>query len=163
LPPAEPLRAHAKTLEEALSQENRKGVEVASGQMAEAVAVALNVKAPRVRVLGVRPHEITDDYIDETFGDYDPSTAVIRLWMRTAIKQKPTSYGTLVSTLCHEICHHLDVVHWGFPNTFHTRGFYERTAILYHFVRDTPVRQLVWSHQSDGTFRINWPATMKQR
>ncbi len=163
LPPAEPLRSHAMKLEEALARENRKEVELASSKLADAVTTALSVQAPPVKVLGVRPHEITEDYIDETFGDYDPSTGLIRLWMRTAIRQKPTSFGTLVSTLCHEICHHLDVVHWGFPNTFHTRGFYERTAVLYHHVRNTPVRHLVWTQQADGAFRINWPQTMRQR
>jgi hypothetical protein len=42
------------------------------------------------------------------FGDYDPETSVIRVWMRTAVRKEVTSFGTFLSTLCHEFCHHLD-------------------------------------------------------
>jgi hypothetical protein len=81
--------------------------------------------------------------------------------MRTAVREKATSFGTLLSTLCHEICHHLDVVLMNLPNTFHTRGFYERAGLLYHHIKGTPMRPLVWDKQKNGTFRINWPATMR--
>ncbi len=50
--------------------------------------------------------------------------------MRTAIQKRVTSFGTFLSTLCHEFCHHLDCQHFGFRGTPHTRGFYERTAAL---------------------------------
>ncbi|MBI4533510.1 MAG: hypothetical protein HY711_06140 [Candidatus Melainabacteria bacterium] len=62
--------------------------------------------------------------------------------------------------LCHEFCHHLDVVWLGFPNTFHTRGLYERAALLYHHIRSTPFRPLIWVEQPNGTFRLNWAKTM---
>jgi hypothetical protein len=163
LPPAEPLRAHARALEEALSKDSRTDVKLASNAIAATLAKAFDVKVPAVRILGARPLEVTETSADELFGDYDLETALIRLWMRTALKKKPTSYGTFLSTLCHEFCHHLDVVKLGLPNTFHTRGFYERAGLLYHHVRNTPVRQLVWTEQSDGTFRINWPETMRGR
>ncbi|HMY02596.1 MAG TPA: hypothetical protein PKA48_04550, partial [Candidatus Obscuribacter sp.] len=92
---------------------------------------------------------------------YDFETTLIRLWMRTARLKKVTAYGTFLSTLCHELCHHLDVVHLELPHTYHTRGFYERAALLYHHARNTPVRKIVWTELDDGTFEVNWAETMK--
>lgn len=161
LPPSDTLRQLAQQLEQALSQEDRKKIEVVCNQIAAAVAANFQVKTPKVRVLGARPLEETEDSVDETYGDYDFATAEIRLWMRTAVLEKMTSFGTLLSTLCHELCHHLDVVSFELPHTYHTRGFYERAGLLYHHVRGTPMRQLFWDELNDGTFRINWPQTMR--
>jgi hypothetical protein len=70
---------------------------------------------------------------------------LIRVWMRTAIRKEITSFGTFLSTLCHEFCHHLDFQRFGFRDSWHTRGFYERTAALYHHSRGTPPKQLFWA------------------
>jgi hypothetical protein len=161
LPPAEPLRILAKQLEEAMKIEDKRKIQSACNDIAISVSQHYGVTPPTVRILGVRPLEEAGDRVDETYGDYTFATQRIRLWMRTAVLEKMTSFGTLLSTLCHEICHHLDVVHYGFDNTFHTRGFYERAGQLYHHVRGTPPRALVWDRQKDGTLRINWPKTMR--
>jgi hypothetical protein len=59
----------------------------------------------------------------ELFGDYDPETTVIRVWMRTAVRKQVTSCRTFFSTLVHEFCHHLDIEKMGFSDSPHTRGF----------------------------------------
>jgi hypothetical protein len=161
LPPAGPLQQMARDLEEAMASEDKRRIEAACSAIAASVSNSFNVAPPTVKILGVRPLEERGDRVDETYGDYHFEKVRIRLWMRTAVLEKMTSYGTLLSTLCHEICHHLDVVSFGFDNTFHTKGFYERAGILYHHVRGTPVKQLVWDKQKNGTLRINWPATMR--
>ncbi|HLV94019.1 MAG TPA: hypothetical protein VKS44_02415, partial [Candidatus Acidoferrales bacterium] len=38
-------------------------------------------------------------------------------------------------------------------------GFYDRTAILYHHLRGTPPKQLVWVPVSRTRWRIDWPRT----
>jgi hypothetical protein len=48
--------------------------------------------------------------------------------MRTAVRKDVTSFGTFLRTLCHEFCHHLDFQKFGFNDSWHTRGFYERAA-----------------------------------
>ncbi len=161
LPPAEPVRTHARQMEEALAREDRKAVQISATAIGVAFSGAYDIPAPKVRILGVRPREVTETSVTETFGDYDTETHKIRLWMRTAVLQKPTAFGTFLSTLCHELCHHLDVVHLDLENTYHTRGFYERAGLLYHYIRATPVRQLVWTEQKGGRYNINWPETMR--
>jgi hypothetical protein len=161
LPAEVRLQQCAKDLEVLLKSQDRRKIEVASNELAAIVAGGFGVAIPTVKILGVRPLEEHGDRVDETFGDYDFATARIRLWMRTAVLEKTTSYGTFLSTLCHELCHHLDVVGFGLPHTYHTCGFYERAGLLYHHVRGTPPRELVWDKQSNGTFRINWPLTMR--
>jgi hypothetical protein len=161
LPPAEPLRSVAKDLEAAMTSEDRKKIQSICNVIAKHVSESFDVQSPKVRVLGLRPLEEGDRQVDELFGDYDLEIKLIRLWMRTAVLGKMTSYGTFLSTLCHELCHHLDVVHFDFENTFHTRGFYERAGLLYSHARGVPNRVLVWTRQKNGVLRINWPATMK--
>jgi hypothetical protein len=78
-------------------------------------------------VLATRPLRVQEvGWATELFGDYHHDNKLIRVWMRTAVQKHVTSFGTFLSTLCHEFCHHLDRERLGFPHTPHTRGFYER-------------------------------------
>ena len=79
-----------------------------------------------VRVLAARPLKVRETWATELFGDYSPQTMLIRVWMRTVVRKEVTSFGTFLSTLCHEFCHHLDFQKFGFRDSWHTRGFYER-------------------------------------
>ncbi len=160
LPPAEPFRSYALQLKDALAAEDRKAVLVASRLLIYALSDFYQVKRPSVRILSVRPQETQGEWIFQTFGDYNPETLLIRLFMKTAVQKKTSSYGTFLSTLVHEFCHHLDVVSLELPNTFHTRGFFERVAVLYHHIQNTSVREIVWQKLSDGTYGVNWAKTM---
>ena len=112
-----------------------------------------------VRVLAARPLRVREHWATELFGDYQPETMLIRLWMRTAVRKEITSFGTFLSTLCHEFCHHLDFQQFGLPDSWHTRGFYERTAALYHHARGTQPKRLFWLPIQGGRWRIDWPRT----
>jgi hypothetical protein len=37
------------------------------------------------------------------------------------VRKQVTSFGTFLSTLCHEFCHHLDYQQFGFRGSWHTR------------------------------------------
>ncbi len=160
LPDVEPLRSQSLILKEALVTDEQKTVQKACKAIIDTLSIAYEVEKPSVRVLSARPLEEGKNWVFELFGDYDPEKVRIRLWMRTAVQKKATSYGTFLSTLCHEFCHHLDVVSLELPNTFHTRGFYERTALLYHHLQNTPVRPIVWQQQKNGTYLVDWARTM---
>jgi hypothetical protein len=115
------------------------------------------VRRCAVRVLAARPLRVRGCSTIELFGDYHPDTILIRVWMRTAVRKEVTSFGTFLSTLCHEFCHHLDFER--FPDSWHTRGFYERTAALYHHAKGTPPKRLVWVPLRGKRWRIDWPRT----
>jgi hypothetical protein len=161
LPPEEPLRGIAHAIEAAMQAEDRAAVEAACGALAHEASRPFGVAAPAVKVLGVRrPQRGGAGWIVEKFGDYEMEKHGIRVWLRTAVRGKVTSYGTLLSTLTHEICHHLDVVHFRFGDSPHTRGFYDRAGLLYHHARGTPPRKLVWMKGYGTTWQIDWPTTM---
>lgn len=124
-----------------------------------AVADFYRVPSCGIRVLSARPLRVRESWAIELFGDYNPATMMIRVWMRTAVRKEVTSFGTFLSTLCHELCHHLDFHLFGFPDSWHTRGFYERAAVLYHHARGTPQKRLYWVPVSGGRFRIDWVRT----
>ncbi|MGA8341817.1 MAG: hypothetical protein WB781_07745, partial [Candidatus Sulfotelmatobacter sp.] len=108
-----------------------------------------------IRVLAARPLRVRENWSSELFGDYTPETMLIRVWMRTAVRKEVTSFGTFFSTLCHEFCHHLDFQKLGFADSWHTRGFYERAAELYHLARGTPPKKLFWVAVPVGRWRID--------
>jgi len=112
-----------------------------------------------IRVLAARPLRVRESWSTELFGDYTPETMMIRVWMRTAVRKQITSFGTFLSTLCHEFCHHLDFQKFGFADSWHTRGFYERAAALYHHARGTPIKTLCWVPVAGGRWRIDWQRT----
>jgi hypothetical protein len=149
-------RFQALTIEAALSSGSTASVRSACKTFLEEAARFYGVPAPKVRVLAARPLKVYETGSMELFGDYDLKTYVIRVWTRTAVRRQVTSFGTFFSTLCHEFCHHLDLHLLGLPSSPHTRGFYARTADLYHHCRGTAPRPLVWRPFGKGRFRIDW-------
>jgi len=111
---------------------------------------------PRLGRTAVAPSQ---SWTSELCGDYSPDTMLIRVWMRTAVRKEINSFGTFLSTLCHEFCHHLDFHKFGFPDSWHTRGFYERAGVLYHCARGTTLKRLFWTPLRGGRWRIDWPRT----
>lgn len=159
LPADDRLQALAHAIESAMKGGSRAGVQAASAEFFTAASSFYGVPKPEIRALAARPLRVREGWSTELFGDYTPGKRVIRLWTRTAVKKQITSFGTFFSTLCHEFCHHLDCERFGFSRTPHTRGFYERTAILYHHARGTPVKKLYWVRMPRGIWRIDWQRT----
>jgi hypothetical protein len=117
------------------------------------------VVPPGIGLLATRPLRVYEGGGSiELFGDYNLATALIRVWMRTAVRRQITSFGTFFSTLCHEFCHHLDCHSLGFRASPHTRGFYQRAAVLYHHGRGTGARRLVWRKLPGNRWMIDWSA-----
>jgi len=159
LPQHNDLIVIAKSIESAMKAETTTEVQNACANFLTTASSFYKVKECGIRVLAARPLRVRENWSTELFGDYDPQTMVIRVWMRTAIKKAVTSYGTFLSTLCHEFCHHLDMQLFNFPDSWHTRGFYQRTAVLYHFARGTAPKKLFWVPMAGGRWRIDWPRT----
>jgi hypothetical protein len=157
LPQDGQLVAIAKSLELAMKATSAD-VRRACAQFLDAASEFYEVPACGIRVLAARPLRVREHWTTELFGDYAPETMLIRVWMRTAVRKEITSFGFL-STLCHEFCHHLDYQRFGFCDSWHTRGFYERAAALYHYARGTPPKRLFWVPVAGGRWRIDWPRT----
>lgn len=159
LPPAEPLQAASRALEAALKAGDRAGVKRAGDEILGQLARFYGIAPPGLSVLGSRPKSSSESgWSWELFGDYDLETAKIRVWMKTAVLGKVTSYRGLLNTLLHEFLHHLDVVKLGFGSTPHTRGFYARVDELYHLALATPPEKrkpLAWI-RSRNVWRIDW-------
>jgi hypothetical protein len=159
LPPNARLPAIAVALQSAMDAGSAADVRRACTDFLATASSFYEVPACEVRVLAARPLRVREYSTTELFGDYHPDTMLIRVWMRTAVRKAITSFGTFLSTLCHEFCHHLDFQRFGFPDSWHTRGFYERAAALYHHARGTPPKQLFWIPVAGGRWRIDWPRT----
>jgi hypothetical protein len=159
LPEAAALQAAAQALEAALAGGEKPPVKRAGEALLRLLSDHYQVAAPALAVLGARPQTVIEgQYSYELFGDYSPDTRKIRVWMRTAVLGKVTSYRGLLNTLLHEFCHHLDVARLGYPDTPHTRGFFCRIDELYHLALATPPdrrKPLVWIKYGAG-WRIDW-------
>jgi hypothetical protein len=157
---ASALPETAKVIEAAMQSENAADVRVGCARFLTQASRVLRVPECGVRVLAARPLR-GREWVTELFGDYTPETMQMRLWMRTAVKKDVTSFGTFLSTLCHEFCHHLDYHLFKFRDSWHTRGFYERAAVLYHHARQTPYKKLFWAPMGKERWRIDWQKTKK--
>ena len=128
LPTDNRLSRIATAIEAAMKIGKTPGVLALSREFLDTAADFYQVKHCNLRVLEARPLRVKERSTLELFGDYHPDTILIRVWMKTAVRKEVTSFGTFLSTLCHEFCHHLDFQRC--PDSWHTRGFYERTARL---------------------------------
>jgi hypothetical protein len=155
------LPATAARIESAMKADQAGEVRSACSEFLTTAAQFYGVPACAIRVLAARPVRVRENWATELFGDYHPETMLIRVWMRTAVRKEITSTGTFLSTLCHEFCHHLDFHKFGFQGSWHTRGFFERTALLYHHARGTPPKRLFWIPVSRTRWRIDWPRTRR--
>ncbi|MFZ1049977.1 MAG: hypothetical protein ACLPH5_10920 [Candidatus Sulfotelmatobacter sp.] len=138
------LQEIAQSLESAMEADNIRDVRSACAEFLASASTFYEVPTCGVRVLAARPLRVRENWSTELFGDYTAETMLIRVWMRTAVRKEITSFGTFLSTLCHEFCHHLDYQKFEFHDSWHTRGFYERAAVLYHHARGTPQKKLFW-------------------
>lgn len=159
LPQNENLTEIATALESAMKEGTSADVHRACADVLAQLSSFYQVPECGVRVLAARPLRVRERWTSELFGDYTPDAMLIRVWMRTSVRKEVTSFGTFLSTLCHEFCHHLDFHKFGFTDSWHTRGFYERAGALYHCVRGTPPKRLFWTPVPGGRWQINWPRT----
>jgi hypothetical protein len=159
LPQDGDLLAVTKSIESAMKDGTSMDVRCTCAEFLAASLRFYGVPDCGIRVLAARPLIVRESRSSELFGDYNPETMLIRVWMRTAVRKEITSFGTFLSTLCHEFCHHLDFQRFEFPDSWHTRGFYERAAVLYHHARGTPPKRLFWAPVPGGRRRIDWPRT----
>ncbi|TMA20446.1 MAG: hypothetical protein E6J84_02355 [Deltaproteobacteria bacterium] len=158
LPDARELQTCAALFAKAVATGDARGVKGEGESILELLARTYGVSRPTLRVLGARPRSVWEGGQSELFGDYDFEEKRIRIWMRTAVLGKVTSYRGLLHTLLHEFCHHLDREGLGFPDTPHTRGFHARVDDLYHLALATPPesrRPLVWIPMGKA-WRIDW-------
>jgi len=159
LPQDGSLLTITKSIESAMRRGRSTDVRRTCADFLKAAAEFYKVADCGIRVLAARPLRVRESWSTELFGDYTPETMLIRVWMRTAVRKEVTSFGTFLSTLCHEFCHHLDYQKFEFHDSWHTRGFYERTAALYHHARGTPPKRLFWVPIPGERWRIDWPRT----
>jgi hypothetical protein len=160
VPPDDRLCMPALALEAALPHGTSAAVRDACAAFLPVASDFYGVPRPEVRVLAARPRRVSKGGgTIELFGDDTPATMRIRVWMRTAVRQHVTAFGTFFSTLCHEFCHHLDAQRFGWHASPHTRGFYARTAALSHHARGTPLKRLCWISMPGERWRIDWRRT----
>ncbi|MGE5169983.1 MAG: hypothetical protein ACM3JC_06375 [Rudaea sp.] len=130
LPPGLDVGNDVGALRDALAAADRASVQRHCQRIVDRLTAGYRVPPIRVRVLAVRP---SGDY-GELHGLYEPvdgrRPARISVWMRTAQRRQVVAFKSLLRTLCHEACHHLDYELFALEETFHTAGFYKRESSL---------------------------------
>src|SRR5439155_17878827 len=100
LPDAASLQALSAAFAGALALGEPTPVRRAGQELLSSLADFYQVPAPKLKVLGSRPHALIEGHLSyELFGDYSPDTDIIRAWMRTAVHGRVTSYRGLLNTL----------------------------------------------------------------
>ena len=130
LPPGASPGDDVAAIRAGLAADDRTAVQRACQRIVDALTAGYRVPPIRMRVLAQRP---ADDY-GELHGLYEPedgpTPARVSVWMRTARKRQVVAFKSLLRTVCHEVCHHLDYELFALEETFHTDGFYKRESSL---------------------------------
>jgi hypothetical protein len=129
VPDPEALRPLAAQVDEALRAEDRRILQKATAGLANTILESLGVERVTLRVLAVRPSN-ADSELHGLYEHEEGKRAVIRVWMRTATKGQVVKFRTFLRTMLHELCHHLDYLHLGLADSFHTEGFFRRESSL---------------------------------
>jgi hypothetical protein len=117
-------------LEKALTQNKRRDVAKHATKICSIVCRNLKVEPLVVKISSRRPSNSTQ----ELHGLYEwteGETAVLTVWMKTAVKGQVVAFKSFLRTVLHELCHHLDYRHFGLAESFHTEGFFKRESSLY--------------------------------
>jgi hypothetical protein len=108
-------------------------IERAAQALADKVCELMAIRAVRVEVRGVRPHN-TRGELHGIFYPRGPSSPpgppLIILWMRTAQRRDVVKPKTFLRTLMHELGHYLDYALLRLEDSFHTTGFFRRESFL---------------------------------
>lgn len=133
--PHDPAYAKIVTaIDRALAAEDRDAAERASQALLDRMSRGLSIPTATVRVQGQRP----PDGEGELHGLYRPAEGAerdqISVWMRTAKRSDVVATRTFLRTLLHEVGHHLDMRLLDLPNSYHSKGFYQRESSLFRVV-----------------------------
>jgi hypothetical protein len=108
-------------------------IERAAQALVGQICGLMAVRAVRVEVRGVRPHN-TRGELHGIFYPRGPSprasAPLIILWMRTAQRHDVVKPKTFLRTLMHELGHYLDYALLRLEESFHTTGFFRRESFL---------------------------------
>jgi len=85
----------AKSIESAMKAGTGLDVRRVCAEFLGATSHFYKVPNCGIRVLAARPLRVRENWATELFGDYNPETMLIRVWMRTAVRKEITSFGIL--------------------------------------------------------------------
>jgi hypothetical protein len=131
-----PIMRCLQGINKALSNDDKIRVQLLTQKLINNLCECLEVKEVKVKVLSCRP----SNRYGELHGIYEPSFSRARpalsIWMKTSAKKQTVKFKTFIRTLIHEFCHHLDYELYGFKDSFHTIGFFNRESSLYKQVME---------------------------
>jgi hypothetical protein len=93
LPLDRDLLTITKSLEWAIKGGTTSDVRRVCADFLNAASKFYKVHECGIRVLAARPLRIREHSATELFGDYNPETRLIRIWMRTAVRKEITSFS----------------------------------------------------------------------
>lgn len=121
-------------IERSLAADDPVETERASQALVNLVARGLGIPTADISVQGQRP----PDGDGELHGIYRPAEGPerdrISVWMRTAKRMDVVATRTFLRTLLHEVGHHIDMRLLDLPNSYHSKGFYQRESSLFRVI-----------------------------
>lgn len=117
-------------LKHALENNERRKVAACASDICRLVCEGLDIEPLIVKIRSKRPANSSR----ELHGLYEWTegrTPVLSVWMNTAAKGQLVAFKSFIRTVLHELCHHIDYIHFGLEDSFHTKGFFKRESSLF--------------------------------
>lgn len=136
LAPAPALAIAAAEVVAAIASESPANVRRAAQRLVDEICARLSARSPRrvpppprVKVLRTRPRVAKSEF-HGLYTRFDSGESEIKVWMLTAAHGHVVKARTLLRTLLHEVCHHVDMTLLDLPHSLHTLGFHARESSL---------------------------------
>jgi hypothetical protein len=126
---------NCRRVEAAMKTENMKDVRQVSDDFIGTASDFYQVPQCSIRVLAARPLRVREHSTTETLRRLSPCYHADSCLDEDSCSQRHHFVWN----------NHLDFLKFGFGDSWHTRGFYERTATLYHQARGTSPKKLIWA------------------
>jgi len=142
IPLGNPDSVHPLTmkLKEALDKGERRVVAANATGICRLVCEDLGIEPLIVKISSRRPSSSTR----ELHGLYkwtEGETAVLTVWMKTAARDRVVAFKSLIRTVIHELCHHIDYAYLRLEDSFHTEGFFRRESSIYRQIVPAELRK----------------------
>jgi hypothetical protein len=137
---AEKIHPAVIRLKESLEGNRRRQVAKHASEICRLVCGSLGIDPLIVKISSRRPSSANS----ELHGLYEwteGETAVLTVWMKTAVKGQVVAFKSFLRTVLHELCHHIDYRHFGLEESFHTEGFFKRESSLYRQIVPHALRE----------------------
>jgi hypothetical protein len=127
-------------LRKSLEEDSRRDVAKHASEICRLVCEGLGIESLGVRIRSRRPSGSAEE-LQGLYERTEGGACMLTVWMKTAARGQVVAFKSLIRTVIHELCHHIDYTYFKFDDSLHTEGFFKRESSLYRQIVPVELRK----------------------